>query len=197
MYAPSLKANNIVFQKTDLALGSHSIKVEFTGIKNATATSNIILVDSFEIINGNILATGVVPIIEPTVSHFEEYNSNIAYVGSWGIDSHSAYSEGKSNYTTTSGSSLSFSFTGTAIKLLTASSTNKGIATVTLDGVSYNVDMYSSYLKPKNIVFQKTDLILGTHTIKVEFTGTKNTAATSSIILVDSFEIINGDINSP
>ena len=186
-YSSTLKSNNVVFQKADLVQGSHSIKIEYTGTKNSAASSSLIVADSFDIINGDISTLA-------TVKHIEEDNANITYTGTWISDSSSVYSAGKAKYTSTSASALSFNFTGTGINLYTASYSNRGIAKVTIDGISYNVDMYTSTLKANNLVFQKADLVQGSHSIKIEFTGTKNSAASSSLILADSFDIINGDI---
>ena len=74
----------------------------------------------------------------------------------------------------TAGSSAEFKFTGTGIKLLASTYKDRGIAKVTLDGESYSVDMYSAKAIYKNIVFQKKDLKEGNHSIKIEYTGMRN-----------------------
>ena len=56
MYSAGIISNKTVLELTNLAQGTHSIKVEFTGAKNPAANSNIVLIDAFEIINGDILS---------------------------------------------------------------------------------------------------------------------------------------------
>ena len=55
-------------------------------------------------------------------------------------------------------------------------------------------DMYSASAKYKNVVFQKNNLKAGTHSIKIEYTGMRNSKATGSLIIIDAFDIIDGNI---
>ncbi|MBU5317395.1 hypothetical protein KQI30_14150, partial [Clostridium bornimense] len=71
---------------------------------------------------------------------------------------------------------------------------DRGIAKVTVDGESYSVDMYSASAKYKNVVFQKKDLKSGTHSIKIEYTGMRNSKSTGTLIVIDAFDIIDGNI---
>jgi hypothetical protein len=104
-------------------------------------------------------------------------------------------SAGSEVYAGASIASASFSFTGTGIKLISTPYKSRSIAKITLDGTVYNVDQYSTTLLWQSVVFQKTDLAAGTHTIKIQCSGTKNSSSTSTNIFIDAFDIINGDIN--
>ncbi|MBU5317833.1 hypothetical protein KQI30_16410, partial [Clostridium bornimense] len=80
------------------------------------------------------------------------------------------------------------------IKLLASTYKDRGIAKVTVDGESYSVDMYSASAKYKNVVFQKKDLKSGTHSIKIEYTGKKNSKATGTLTVIDAVDITSGNI---
>ena len=46
---------NVVFQKNGLKSGTHTIKVEYTGMRDSKSTGNLIIIDSFDIVEGNII----------------------------------------------------------------------------------------------------------------------------------------------
>jgi peptidoglycan/xylan/chitin deacetylase (PgdA/CDA1 family) len=186
-YSPSIQWQRVVFQKTDLASGTHNIKIEWSGTKNPESSSNNIFIDAFDIINGDIQTSAV-------TKRIEENNPNIIYEGSWISDSNANLSSGSGKYSGSVGSSASFSFTGTGINMIATSSNEAGIAKITLDGTVYSADEYAASTLWQKAVFQKTDLASGTHSIKIEYSGTKNPASASNNIFIDAFDIINGDI---
>ena len=128
------------------------------------------------------------------VKRIEENNSNIKYIGKWSTSRNKNHSDGAVKISNTTGSSAEFKFTGTGIKLLASTYKDRGIAKVTIDGVSYSVDMYSAKAIYKNVVFQKNGLKSGTHTIKVEYTGMRDSKSTGNLIIIDSFDIVEGNI---
>ena len=127
------------------------------------------------------------------VKRIEENNSNIKYIGKWSTSRNKNHSDGAVKISNTTGSSAEFKFTGTGIKLLASTYKDRGIAKVTIDGVSYSVDMYSAKAIYKNVVFQKKGLKSGTHTIKVEYTGMRDSKSTGNLI-IDAFDIVEGNI---
>ncbi|MDT8715431.1 hypothetical protein IAI10_02010 [Clostridium sp. 19966] len=129
------------------------------------------------------------------INAVDETNGGITYSGTWSSESSSLFYGGTEKYTRTQGSYLTFKFRGTGIRLFCATSQNRGIAKITIDGTVYNADMYSSALIYKAKVFETTSLDSGLHTIKIEVSNTKNVNATDYYILVDYFEIIGGTID--
>ena len=65
---------------------------------------------------------------------------------------------------------------------------------MTIDGTTYNVDMYSLSYKSLNVVFENKNLKKGTHTISVKYTGMKNASSNGKLISIDAFDIMDGDI---
>ena len=54
MYSASANYKNVVFPKNNLKAETHSIKIEYTGMRNSNATGSLII-DAFDIIDGNII----------------------------------------------------------------------------------------------------------------------------------------------
>ena len=81
--------------------------------------------------------------------------------------------------------------TGTGIKWIAATAPLFGKAEVYIDNVlQTTVDLYSSSPKIKQVVYEKTGMTNGGHTIRIEVTGTKNTSAKNYFIDLDAFEVV-------
>jgi hypothetical protein len=52
------------------------------------------------------------------------------------------------------------------------------------------VDLYSASALWKQTVWQTNALVPGTHTVEIEWTGTKSSTATGTNISVDAFDVI-------
>lgn len=126
-------------------------------------------------------------------------NPPLAYTGTWTTSSLPGHSGGAVEFTTDGGTpaSATLTFTGTGIDYYAAKWYNRGIAAVSIDGGPEElVDLYApgvvgdtSTVSYQQLVFSKRDLPLGTHTIRVRFTGTFNPAASSPyLITIDYFE---------
>ena len=77
---------------------------------------------------------------------------------------------------------------------MSATWNNRGIAEVTIDGVVYSADMYSSSLIYKAEVLKVTGLNSGTHTITIKDVGIKSKNSKGYILDIDGFRIYNGNI---
>jgi len=79
-----------------------------------------------------------------------------------------------------------FKFSGTAVKWATIKGPDKGIASVTIDGVSKGkFDLYSATKTPSVLTF--SGLSSTSHTIKIVVTGTKNSASSGYNVPIDAF----------
>jgi hypothetical protein len=66
-----------------------------------------------------------------------------------------------------------------------------GKAKVTLDGATpVIIDLYAAKELWRQKVWETKTLVPGTHTVKIEWTGTKSSAATGTNIGVDAFDVI-------
>jgi hypothetical protein len=79
-----------------------------------------------------------------------------------------------------------FTFSGTAVKWATIKGPDKGIASVTIGGVSKGkFDLYSATKISSVLTF--SGLGSGSHTIKIVVTGTKNSASSGYNVPIDAF----------
>ncbi len=172
-----------------LASGSHTVKIEWSGAKNAAATEDNINVDAFDI------AGTVTQAPAPAPTRYEQIDTHFIYAGIWTATSSTSASGGSFRYANTTGSSVTITFTGTSLAWIAKKSSVYGKAKVTLDGgTPVIVDLYAS-----SPLFQKTVWSTGTltpwvHTVKIEWTGTKNSSSTGTNISVDAFDIV-GTLN--
>ncbi len=77
------------------------------------------------------------------------------------------------------------------VSVIAKKAASYGIARIRVDGgAPVNVDLYSSTTQYKQTVWSSACLAPGTHTLTVEWTGTKRTAATNTNINVDALDLI-------
>ena len=172
--------------------------MEWTGTKNPAATDTAISIDAIDLIGGRVQAP-IVP-IGPAKTRFEQDNPLAAYQGSW-YNVPNANLSGGSQAKINSGGSADFAFTGTAVDLLALKASTYGIAKITLDGgTPQTVDLYApaNAVQWKAKVWSATGLSENTtHTVRVEWTGTKNPAATDTAISIDAIDLLGGLVGLP
>lgn len=173
-------AQQVVFTKTGLSSGTHTIKIEVSG-KNP--------------LSGGPWGSGWVPIDAfDTSNHLtrtEETSPNVTYnTGSWTSETNSSLSGTTQRLSKTIGDTATFNFTGDSIALISSRLINRGHAKIYVDGVfQQEIDPYSSgYLQPQEVVFTKTGLGGGTHTITVEV-APKSPWASDNYVAVDAFDV--------
>jgi putative glycosyl hydrolase-like family 15 (GHL15) protein len=129
-------------------------------------------------------------------TRFDQTDPSVTYTAGWltdGTASKRPWSEGSGADINTAGAQTTFTFTGTSIKWIGARGPWGGIARVFLDGtlVAGSVDTYASTerFQQDAILFSATGLPPGTHSLRIEVTGTRNGASTDTIIAVDAFDV--------
>ena len=110
-----------------------------------------------------------------------------AYSGSWGSTSgQSGKYLGDDHYSYTAGSSYTFRFTGTSVRLFGAKAPHHGHASVSVDGgAAVTVAAYASSRTENTLLFTSATLPVGAHTVKVTVKGTKRSSATGTSIAID------------
>jgi hypothetical protein len=171
-----------IFSASNLAVGTHTLAIEVTGLKNPSATDNAVVVDAFD----------VAPSSPPSTAgtRFEETASSVTYTAGWTQgDTSAAWSGNTAAASTTAAARATFAFTGTSVSWIGLRGPQTGIARVFLDGAFHaEVDTYS----PSNIqavVFTALGLAAASHTLTIEVTGLRNPAATGHRIVVDAFDV--------
>lgn len=85
-------------------------------------------------------------------------------------------------------------FYGTGIKVYDAPGLNRGIIEIFIDDVSQGTfDRYAATQLYNQLAFSKTGLSRGSHTIKINITGTKNVLATDCYFALDYLNIIDNE----
>jgi hypothetical protein len=172
-----------VWSTGTLPAGVHTVKI----VRSAgNITGKYVTIDAVDV-DGTLLGS----------SRMEQGDSRLAYTGTWTTASSSAYSAGAHKYAKTAGASVTVSFSGRYLAWIERKSPGYGIAKVTLDGTkTYTVDLYSPTTVYQQRVWHTDMLPEGTHTIKIEWTGTKNPASTGTTIAVDAFDILGSPIQA-
>ena len=181
-YSSTTIFNKVAYEKTGLAYGTHTVKIEVTNTKDSKASSYYQAIDAIEILNNSSLTAG----------KYEETNSSLTYVGSWSSESSSSYSGNAAKISNTNGSYVTFSFTGTGFRWYGLGAVSMGNAKVTIDNLTpETVNNYSSTTIFNKVAYEKTGLAYGTHTVKIEVTNTKDSKASSYYQAIDYLQIFN------
>ena len=130
---------------------------------------------------------------------YDQTDPSVAYVGTWINSPLAGHYGGSVLYSSTTGNTATFSFTGSGVRYIAAKWYNRGDAQVLLDGVPVTpvalFDLYAPGVAgdTNTVTFQQqiysvTGLTHGPHTLTVRVNGTHNPAAsTPYLITVDAF----------
>lgn len=182
LYSVTEQPQAPVFTASGLTAGSHTITVEATGRRNASATDNAVVVDAFDV--SPAVAPGVVG------ARIEESAAAVTLTGGWTAASvQQAWSGGAASTSSTIGARATVTFTGNTVSLIGMRGPRNGIARVYLDGAFHaTVDTFAA-ADIQSVIFTETNLAQGTHEMTIEVTGLKNAAATDHRIVVDAFDV--------
>ncbi|AZP22471.1 right-handed parallel beta-helix repeat-containing protein [Streptomyces aquilus] len=122
-------------------------------------------------------------------TYVDDKDSVLTYSSPWSNWNDSRDFKGSESYTNRAGDSVQYSFTGSGVRYLGMTQPNMGKVDVYIDGTlaQSGIDAYASTVTKQVLLFEKTDLAAGPHTIKVVCTGTKNTASSNTVCALDAF----------
>ena len=128
------------------------------------------------IVDGNQIGTG---------------NDQFQYNSSWGETSGvSDMYAGTANWSTGSGATATFRFTGTQVALHAVKDVDQGMFTVAVDGgTAQTIDDYASTRNASGIVWTSPVLAAGAHTLTIVNTGQKNAASSGFNIAIDRADV--------
>jgi hypothetical protein len=185
LYSAATAWQQKVWDTGILPAGDHTVKIEWTGVRNANGMGASINVDAFDIAGTVTQAAAAPPV------RYEQNDSHFVYAGAWTNSSTTSASAGSFRYANTTGSSVTVTFVGSYLSWVTKKSPVYGQAKVTLDGgTPVTVDLYNATEIYKQKVWESGTLVPGAHTVKIEWTGAKRSAATGTNIGVDAFDIV-------
>jgi hypothetical protein len=181
-YSPSRVDQALVYASPVLAPNPHVLTVRVTGTKNANATGTVVTADRADIIpspltiNDDTIGTAL---------------NQIEYTGTWSYATgNPAKYQGDDHYSNSTGSSSRIRVSGTSIVLYGSKAPWHGVASVAIDGgPATPVDYYAPARQDGVAVYTSPPLAAGVHTLTVTVTGTKNPAATGTVVTLDRVEV--------
>jgi hypothetical protein len=121
---------------------------------------------------------------------FEESSDAVTWTGAWSTNPLASSSGGGARLAVDPGAKANFRFTGTGVTWIGYRDEWSGIATVLLDGaVQTTVDTYSTPARAQQPLFNIGGLEMGSHTLTIQVTGTKNPRSASAWVWVDAFSV--------
>ena len=124
------------------------------------------------------------------VRRYDNTEAKITYLGTWATSTNAAYYNGTIKKATLPGAAAVIKFDGTGIDLLSLKGPTYGIARVICDGQTETASLYSPTYQNTALVWRKRGLGSGEHTVRVEFTGTKDATSTDTMIDLDAVDVV-------
>jgi hypothetical protein len=184
-YNPFLVTQNNNVVVSGLAPGSHSLKIEVTHNKNPSSSDYYQVIDAFNI-TGSPLRLD-----QGTVAGYD--SPALSFTGPWGCgpDPDGSDLSGGHCVSNAKNASISWTFTGSLIEVYGRPDLEDGIFNVLIDGTPVGqVDGHYSTVDDDALngygLFQ-AKVAPGTHTIQLVNTGTRDSAATDTVIQIDMF----------
>ncbi len=139
------------------------------------------------------------PIPEITYT-YDDTDPALNYTGTWSHVANQSYTGGDykntESFSNTAGDSMSVTFTGTAVRWIGSQTNNHGLADVYIDGVKQaTVDCSGN--SDQAVLFSKTGLSSGTHTLNIVVDGTHSSASTDNYVSIDAIDVPTAPQTSP
>ncbi len=127
-----------------------------------------------------------------TTYTWDDPDSALQYAGSWSHVADTSYTGGDYKHTESfsnkAGDSLTVPFDGTAIRWIGSKTDNHGYADVYLDGTK-TATVDDSGGESQAVLFQKTGLTPGAHTLKIVVTGSHSSGSTDNYVAIDAIDV--------
>jgi murein DD-endopeptidase MepM/ murein hydrolase activator NlpD len=170
-----------VWSTGTIASGAHKVILSWAGQAGSSGGTRV-NVDA-------VVVTGTLS--QAALTTVEQPDSRLIYKGTWTASSATAASNGSFRYSNTSGSSVTIHFTGSYLVWIAKKSPVYGMAKVTLDGGKpVTIDLYKATEAYKQKVWNSGVISSGAHTVVIEWTGTKNPAATDTNVSIDAVQVL-------
>jgi outer membrane biosynthesis protein TonB len=134
----------------------------------------------------------------PAVGRIEQDDPAVRYVGTWYTHARAAHSGGTSVLAMEAGTEASLTFSGTGITWLGLRDSWSGTSDVYLDGVfQARVDSYSTGSDYQDVLFTRSGLSAGTHTLRIVVSGDRNPASGGAWVWIDAFDVTAATTPTP
>ncbi|MEM9468123.1 MAG: alkaline phosphatase PhoX [Actinomycetota bacterium] len=123
------------------------------------------------------------------LTRFENDHPDLIYAGDWFTWSNPSQSGGASAVARGVGATLTFTFTGDAMRVIGQRGPQRGVARITVDGVvQATVDTFAPGWDSQAVVLESVGLGAGEHVAVIEYLGPGPSAQGSGVVLVDAVE---------
>ncbi|MFG2040037.1 hypothetical protein [Dactylosporangium sp. NPDC048998] len=177
-YAPVRNASGVVWTSPVLAAGPHTLTIVNTGQRNPSSTGTNIALDRADVTTA-------------AVSTFDGTDGSFAYGPGWGLTTGVPdMFNGTANWSFTTGSTATFTFTGTRVALHAVRDVDQQIMALSVDGgAESTVDNYAPTRNASGVAWTSPVLAAGPHTLRIRVTGTKNAASSGWNVAIDSADV--------
>lgn len=178
-YGASAEVCTILFEKAGLENTQHTIRLNVLSERNPAATAGFVDVDAFE--HWSEPAPANVP--------SKENDSQGIYSSGWAVDLNDIYFDGDVHFSNTAGSTVEYSFSGTAIRIYGSRANTHGMCSVYIDNAfQKNIDTYAADSEIGTILYEKTGLDNTQHTIRLVVLDQRNPVSNAGYVDIDAFE---------
>lgn len=179
LYSSSAGYLQKVWSANGLDEGTHTLRVEWTGEKNAASSGTSVNVDAFDVAGTLVTPSGL--------TRVEQTDSRLTYAGPWGKYSTASASDGSYTRTNSAGS-VTVHFNGTYLSWVATTGTTLSKAKVSLDGgATQTIDLARPAVAYQQSVWATGLLEDGEHTVVISWDGGN---ATGKYVSVDAFDVI-------
>ena len=176
LYAAAAAYQQSVFTASGLTSGLHTVKITWN---STNTTGKYINLDALDIVGTIATATRV-----------DQTDSHLVWTGTWGTLTNASYFGGNTKSINAAGT-VTITFSGVSLGLITAKARAYGRISVSLDGgTATTVDLYNNSTLYKQTVWSSGFVANATHTVKITWLGTKNSPATGTTINLDAVDVI-------
>lgn len=176
--------DQLLYRSSGLSNGIHTVKIVSINSKNPQSTCTDIDVDKVAIYDDNTSTT-----LQPGT--YQDSDSKLNYIGNWYTATSDRYNENSIKVAKSAGSSVEFTFEGSAFEWYGTKANIRGSAKIYIDDKQVTtVDCYNYPSQYDQLLYRSYGLSYGTHKVKIVSTGSKNQASTSSDIDLDKIVIL-------
>ncbi|TLM99049.1 MAG: SpoIID/LytB domain-containing protein [Actinobacteria bacterium] len=191
LYASSYRYQRPAWTVTGLSADTtHTVVVKVTGTRDRASGGTNVGVDAVEVQGGTLVQP---PAPAPKLTRFEQSDARVKYAGEWKSFSDARLSGGSYKYSASTTASVSFTFTGVRVRLVTMKYWGSGKAWVYLDKQPrVLVDGYSATQVFRQALWDSGMLTSGTHTVKIVPAGQRASAAKGYNVGIDAIDVWGG-----
>ncbi len=189
LYAAAPAYRQVVYTRTGLSNGPHTVRLDYSGWKNDAASADTVNVDRLDI-------DGV---LTQAWTRYEENSTLLSYAAPWLSVYSVKYSQNRIRTQSAPGAPVTFKFTGTGFKVIAAKGPAFGKLKVSIDGKVQSLypDLYAAVDAYRQAVYTASGLSNATHTVVLDYSGYMNPDSSAKTVDLDALDIFGTMLQAP